>query len=74
MIFIKWLFGLFVAAVAAYMLFISLNTMIQNKKKPKTFPCTYISGKCTIKPTYKNCQHMGGIPVHLCERRLNKRK
>ena len=43
MIFIKWIFGLFVAAVAAYMLFIVLNTMIQNKKKPKPFPCTYIS-------------------------------
>ena len=72
MTFIKWIFGLFIAAVAAYMLFIVLNTMIQNKKKPRSFPCTYISGKCTIKPTYENCKHMGGIPIHICERRLNK--
>ena len=72
MIFIKWIFGLCVAAVAAYMLFIVLNTMIQNKKKLRSFPCTYISGKCTIKPTYKNCKHLGSIPIHVCEQRLNK--
>ena len=74
MTFIKWIFGLFVAAVAAYMLFIVLNTMIQNKKKPRSFPCTYISGKCTIKPTYKNCLKFGHIPENVCEQRLNKRK
>jgi len=71
--FFKWILGLLVACVAAYMLFIVLNTMIQNKKKPKTFPCTYISGTCTVKPTYKNCQPLGGIPLHLCEMRLNNR-
>ena len=72
--FFKWIIGLIVAIIAAYMLFVVLNTMIQNKKKPKQFPCTYISGKCTVKPTWKNCQRMGSIPVHICERRLNEKK
>jgi hypothetical protein len=71
MTFIKWIFGLAVASVAAYMLFIVLNTMIQNKKKPRSFPCTYISGKCTVKPTSKNCS--GGEPISYCEMRLNNR-
>ena len=72
--FIKWVFGLIVATVAAYMLFIVLNTLIQEKKKPKTFDCTYISGKCTVKPTWKNCQKYGSVPIHLCEQKLNGRK
>ena len=38
------------------------------------FPCTYISGQCTIKPTYKNCLKFGHIPENVCEQRLNKRK
>ena len=47
--FIKWIFGLIVGIVAGYMLFVVLNTMIQEKNKPKKFNCTYISGKCTVK-------------------------
>tara|TARA_Y100001951_G_C11264443_1_gene254568 strand:- start:845 stop:1072 length:228 start_codon:yes stop_codon:yes gene_type:complete len=72
--FIKWIFGLIVGIVAGYMLFVVLNTMIQEKNKPKKFNCTYISGKCTVKPTWKNCQRHGSIPVHLCEQKLNGRK
>ena len=71
MTFIKWVFGLTVAIIAAYILFIVMNTLIQNKKKPKYFPCTYISGKCTVKPTSKNCS--GGEPISYCEKRLNNR-
>ncbi len=69
--FFKWIFGLTVAIIAAYMLFIIMNTIIQEKKKPKTFSCTYISGTCTVKPTYENCKNMGGVPTNVCERRLN---
>ena len=69
---IKWIFGLTFAFVFAYMLFIMMNTMIQNKKKPKVFPCTYIQGKCTVKPTYKNCQKVGTVPYDYCERKLNR--
>ena len=69
---IKWIFGLIVGIIFAYMLFIVLNTMIQEKKKPKIFPCTYIQGKCTIKPTYENCKKVGSVPYDYCERKLNK--
>ena len=51
---------------------IKIYFAIQNKQEP--FPCTYISGQCTIKPTYKNCLKFGHIPVNVCEQRLNKRK
>ena len=42
----------------------------QNKQEP--FPCTYISGQCTVKPTYTNCEIFGSTTVDDCERRLNK--
>ena len=54
-----------------YGIILSINEIKIRKAKPKTFPCTYISGKCTVKPTWKNCQNMGSIPVNECERRLN---
>ena len=41
------------------------------KQQHKTFPCTYISGTCTMKPTYTNCEIFGSTTVDDCERRLN---
>ena len=72
--FLRWIFGLTIGIVAGYLLFVVINTMIQDKQKPKKFPCTYISGKCTVKPTYKNCQKVGIVPYDYCERKLNGRK
>ena len=43
----------------------------KQQQQHKTFPCTYISGSCTIKPTYENCLKLGHIPDNECERRLN---
>ena len=68
---LRWIFGLLFAVLGAYILFVLLNTYIQEQKKPKTFRCEYISGMCTKKPTWKNCRMYGEIPVHLCEERLN---
>ena len=70
--FFKWILGLLFASIAAYILFIVVNTMIQEKNKPKNFPCTYISGTCTKKPTYENCKHIND-PNDVCERRINNR-
>ena len=61
---------LFACAVWMEIQLIKIYFATQNKQEP--FPCTYIPGKCTIKPTYENCKHMGGIPLHVCEHRLNK--
>ena len=72
--FFKWILGLLFASIAAYILFIVVNTMIQEKNKPKNFPCTYISGTCTKKPTYDNCKFFGSVPEHVCEDKLNRKK
>ncbi len=37
----------------------------------RAFPCTYISGSCTKKPTYKNCKRFGSVPISVCEMKLN---
>ena len=42
---------------------------MDNKKS--TFKCQYISGKCKVKVTEKNCS--GGLPVSYCEGKLNGR-
>ena len=42
-----------------------------SKQRPRTFPCTYISGSCTKKPTYENCEQFGNVPIGVCETRLN---
>ena len=71
---IKWLLALLGFLCIAYAIFLFVNTEIQRRKYEKSrFPCTYISGICTVKPTYKNCQHMGGVPENVCERRLNRK-
>ena len=72
---IKWLLALLGFLCITYVIFLFVNTEIQKRKYEKSrFPCTYISGKCTIKPTYKNCLKFGHIPENVCEQRLNKRK
>ena len=73
MVIIKWVFGIIVFLLFFYGIIIAINEIKIRKAKSKTFPCTYISGRCTVKPIWKNCQYMGSIPVHVCERRLNKK-
>ena len=52
---------------------IKIYYVIQNRQEP--FPCTYISGTCTVKPTYENCEKLNLIiPEDECERILNGRK
>ena len=41
------------------------------RQQQKTFPCTYISGTCTVKPTYTNCKVFGSTTDDDCERKLN---
>tara|TARA_B000000460_G_C21423734_1_gene352058 strand:- start:562 stop:804 length:243 start_codon:yes stop_codon:yes gene_type:complete len=61
---------------AVYIEIILINSYFEAKKYEKThFPCTYISGTCTVKPTYKNCEKLNLIiPDNECERILNGRK
>ena len=49
------------------------NEIKRQQNKPKTFPCTYIKGKCTLKPTYENCKKVGSVPHDYCEAVLNGR-
>ena len=60
---------LFACAVWMEIELIKIWFMIQ--KQQETFACTYISGTCTVKPTYKNCFEFGHVPLDVCERRLN---
>ena len=70
---IKWIGGLIVFVVSFYFLFLIVNQQIQDRKLRKSqFSCTYIEGKCTKKPTYKNCKQFGSIPDHICEFKLNR--
>ena len=50
---------------------IKLYFISQKQQQQQVFPCTYISGSCTIKPTYDNCKIFGSIPDSECERKLN---
>ena len=70
---IKWVGGLILLFAAFYFLFLIVNQQIQDRKLKKSqFPCTYIEGKCTKKPTYKNCKQFGSVPDHICEFKLNR--
>ena len=71
--FIKWVGGLILLIALFYTLFLIVNQQIQDRKYRKThFKCTYIEGKCTKKPTYKNCEQFGSVPDHVCEFKLNR--
>ena len=70
--FLKWIFGIFFLLLVAYISLLFINEYKQKKEYEKThFPCTYIKGMCTVKPTWKNCG--GGIPLDYCELKLNNR-
>ena len=65
--------GLILLIASFYILFLIVNQLIQDKKYDRShFNCTYIEGKCTKKPTYKNCKQFGSVPEHVCEFRLNR--
>ena len=69
---IKWTFGILVGAIFFYILFIIVNSKVQEEKNKKLyFQCEYISGKFKVKVTEKNCS--GGLPEAYCERKLNER-
>ena len=67
---IMWII-LFACAIWLEIEFIKLFFVAQQQQK--TFPCTYITGTCTVKPTYENCLEFGNIPKSQCERLLNSR-
>ena len=71
----KWMIGI----IALGCIFFAASILIikemeKRERKRSSFPCTYISGTCTKKPTWKNCRMYGEIPVHLCEKKLNQKK
>ena len=48
--------------------------LIEKKYEEIHFPCTHISGMCTVKPTYENCETIKlHLPDNVCERILNGR-
>ena len=65
-----------VFSFAIYIEIILINSYLEAKKYEEThFTCTYISGTCTIKPTYENCETLNlHLPEDECERILNGRK
>ena len=70
----KWVLGLALLTFVFYTLFLVVNQKIQEKEYKRThFKCTYIEGMCNKKPTWKKCQMYGEIPVHLCEKKLNRK-
>ena len=70
---LKWLSGTCVFLIIAYIGLLVINGIIIERKYKRThFPCTYIKGMCTVKPTWKNCKHLGSIPINMCERKLNR--
>ena len=56
---------------AVWMEIVLIELWFISQKQQETFPCTYISGTCTVKPTYTNCEVFGSTTVDDCERRLN---
>ena len=72
---LKWIAGLtalgFIFFAASIII---IKEMEKREIRRSSFPCTYISGMCTKKPTWKNCRMYGQIPIHLCEKKLNQKK
>ena len=69
---LKWLSGTCVFLIIAYIGLLVINGIIIDMKYKRThFPCTYIKGMCTVKPTWKVCS--GGEPDDYCELRINNR-
>ena len=63
---------LFAGAVWMEVQLIKIYFATQNKQE--SFSCTYISGQCTVKPTYANCKVFGSTTDDDCERKLNPGK
>ena len=63
--------GIILFACVVWMEYTLIKLWFISKKQQQTFPCTYISGSCTVKPTYKNCERFGNVPIGVCETRLN---
>ena len=62
-------------AFAVWMEIELIKVWFMIQRQQQTFACTYISGTCTVKPTYENCEKLNLIiPEDECERILNGRK
>jgi len=72
---LKWIAGLtalgFIFFAASIII---IKEMEKREIRRSSFPCTYISGMCTKKPTYDNCKFFGSVPEHVCEDKLNRKK
>ena len=72
---LKWIAGLtalgFIFFAASIII---IKEMEKREIRRSSFPCTYISGMCTKKPTYDNCKFFGAVPEHVCEDKLNRKK
>ena len=72
MVIFKWFIGINFFIIVLYILFLVINGIIIEREYKRThFPCTYIKGMCTVKPTWKKCG--GGVPISYCEMKLNGR-
>ena len=71
-IIILWVIGF---TFAVYMEIVLIKSyLIEKKYEEIHFPCTHISGMCTVKPTYENCETIKlHLPDNVCERILNGR-
>ena len=67
----KIIMWLILFACVIWMEYTLIKLWFVAKYQQRTFPCTYISGTCTVKPTYENCLQFGNIPIGVCETRLN---
>ena len=66
----KWFTGISIIILFFYIQYIIINAIIYKRNYDAShFPCTYIKGICTIKPTWKNCS--GGLPYDYCEKKIN---
>ena len=69
---IKWTAVILLFILVAYIEVLIINGFIREREYKRThFPCMYIPGICTVKPTYDKCS--GGEPQSYCERKLNNR-
>ena len=72
---LKWIDGLTALGLIFFAAsIIIIKEMEKREIRRSSFPCTYISGMCTNKPTYDNCKFFGSVPEHVCEDKLNRKK
>ena len=70
----KWFTVVSGILLVLYIYYIIMSGIAYKLNYDKThFPCTYIKGMCTVKPTWKNCSgRLHGVPYRYCERKLNR--